>query len=519
MSKSAISRRRFLHGAVGAAATVATGGCLPRPEPENPWPGPLWHPDGALKTLDRESYLWNMEVLSELPGRWIGGGEPLMSVWARGPERFAASISGWVDMSDARNPQFASTPTNFMGSCVAYNTRLKKWLAVQSVDGPKSGSTPDHPLGVFDPKEQARLAEIDDFRGARVFDVTDPLNPQLLAEHTVGDNGPGGHMGFYDGGRYAYLDAGWTDALRTENAIAPSGQGLVILDLLDPSAPVEVARWHYPGSLESETEEYEKQWFAGSRSAWAAAHGAPTVPIRVEDGGRYGYGGFGHFGMVVFDLSEIAKPKMIGQVRSGLQGLGGIPFHTCLPVVSNDRFPQLANKIVALGEPLHPDCSEPPSLSCIVDVEDPTRPRIVGYLPKPTPPKDAPYDDFCMARGRVGYHNTTNWTATGTARPELVIVTAFNAGIRVLDISDPTQPKEVAWFVPPKGPDERLDDFRSWSRGQGETAVVEWDRNIIWLGTPHATYALSCPALGEPRTDPEPVASWTMPHLNRGWDG
>jgi hypothetical protein len=472
-----------------------------------------------MKTLDQESYSWNMEVISELDGHWIGGGEPLMTVWAKGAQRFAASIDGWIDITDARKPQFVETPTNFMGSCVSYNTRLKKWLAVQSVAGPNTGPSPANPIGVYDPQERKRLEGIKSFRGARVFDVSDPLSPELLAEHSVGEKAMGGHMGFYDGGRYAYLDAGWTDELRTENAIMPYGQGLVILDLLDPSAPVETARWHFPGSLKSENEEYEKHWFAGSRFAWAGAHGAPTVPTRIEDGGRYGYGGFGHFGMVVFDLSDIRNPKMVGRVTSDHQGLGSIPFHTCLPVIPNAKFPQLKNKIIGLGEPIHPDCSEPPSLSCIVDVEDPTRPRIVSYLPKPPPPEGAPYSDFCMARGRVGYHNTPNWTSTGNARPELVVATAFNAGIRVLDIADPTNPKEVAWFVPPKGPDARLEDYPSWSRGQGEMVVVEWDRNIIWLGTEHRTYALSCPSLGAPRTAPERVANWTLPHLNRGWDG
>ena len=35
---------------------------------------------------------------------------------------------------------------------------------------------------------------------------------------------------------------------------------------------------------------------------------------------------------------------------------------------------------------------------------------------------------------------------------KLTFITFFNAGVRVLDIRDPDQPKEVGYFIPPEAP-------------------------------------------------------------------
>ena len=60
---------------------------------------------------------------------------------------------------------------------------------------------------------------------------------------------------------------------------------------------------------------------------------------------------------------------------------------------------------------------------------------------------------------------------------------------RIFDISDPTAPKEVAWFVPPR--DGEIKKYTSWWRGTTENVFIEWDRNLIWIGTHEGTYCLS----------------------------
>jgi hypothetical protein len=57
--------------------------------------------------------------------------------------------------------------------------------------------------------------------------------------------------------------------------------------------------------------------------------------------------------------------------------------------------------------------------------------------------------------GRCGAHNVhENPPAKGAWKSEnIVLGTFFNAGVRAYDISDPYDPREVAWYIPeaPKG--------------------------------------------------------------------
>jgi hypothetical protein len=122
--------------------------------------------------------------------------------------------------------------------------------------------------------------------------------------------------------------------------------------------------------------------------------------------------------------------------------------------------------------------------------------------------------DFCFARGRFGSHNTQCWLAPGAERPEIMAIAWFNAGVRVFGLSNPTAPKEVASFVPPRDGD--MNNYDSWWRGTSENCFVEWDRNRIWVGCHEGSYCLSCPALGKPITEPRKVDKWSVAHCNVG---
>jgi len=301
-----------------------------------------------------------------------------------------------------------------------------------------------------------------------------------------------------------------------ENAGRPTSNGLMIVDLSDPANVKEVARWWVPGQKFGEEDEYKKYVFAGDESSWSGNHGSMAVPKRPEDGGTIGYAGFGAFGMFVMDLTDITQPRPIGHFRYEFETIGGIPYHTIYPVMANAAFPQLQNIVIGVPEALEPDCREPYRTPYVIDVSDPRNPRLVGMFPRPKAPKDAPYSDFCFARGRFGSHNTQCWLAPGTSRPEIFAAGWFNAGLRVFDISDPTQPREIGWYVPPRT--GQIEDYRSWFRGTSESAFVERDRNLIWLGTHEGTYCLSTPQLGKPVLEPRRIERWSVPHCNVGWD-
>ena len=519
-----ISRRALLKNAAGAALAAAgaslSGVLDAGAQVTGLTPGggkvPFRLPPGALNYLDRKQYIHNMDIHAHLPGASINGGEPLMAMWAKGRQRMLPGSGGWIDISDAKNPVVVKTERRGAGGAVVYNTKLRKWIAMSSAAAPLTSATPEFPYGQYDKELRDRTINFKGLRGIRTWDVTDPAKPNLLQEFSTGEKGMGTHMNFYDGGKYAYLECAWDDQLRMENAQRPMSHGLMIVDMSDPARVKEVSRWWVPGQRRGEEDEYKKFTFAGDESSWTSSHGALTVPKRVEDGGTVGYGGFGAFGMYVMDLTDITKPKPYGKVRYEYETIGGIPFHTCHPVIADAAHPRLQNIVIGIPETIQADCREPYKIPYVVDVKDPRNPRIIGFFPRPVAPPDAPYSDFCFARGRFGSHNTQCWLAPGAAHPEIMAITWFNAGIRVFDLSNPLAPKEVAWFVPPRGGE--IDKYESWWRGTSEDVFVEWDRNLIWLGTHEGSYCLSTPALGKPVLEPRKVGKWSVAHCNVGWD-
>jgi len=495
------TRREFLQRAAGAALAAQV---------------PLRLPMGALNYLDRKQYIHNMEIHAHLPGMTASGGEPLAALWARGPQRLLSGGGGFLDITDARKATMVHRGSYQGSANVVYNRQLRKWLALTSAQAPLTDPNPQYPRGKYHAEYAEKSITSKSFRGIRTYDVTDPGKVALLQEFSTGEKGAGTHMNFYDGGKYAYLDCGWDDQLRLEATERPYGNALMIVDVSDPAKIQEVSRWWVPGQRLGEEEEYRKWPFAGDQSSWTGNHGAATVPKRVEDGGTVGYCGMGAFGMYVLDLTDIRKPKVFGRVSHELEALGGIPFHTCYPVIADAAHPRLQNLVIGIFESLEADCREPFHTSYVVDVKDKRNPKIIGLFPRPAAPPDAPYADFCQARGRFSSHNMQAWLAPGVMRPDFVAVTYFNAGLRIYDISNPTEPKEVAYFVPAR--DGEINDFASWRRGTSENVFVEWDRNLIWLTTHEGVYCLSTPFLGKPVLEPRKITRWSVEHLNVGFD-
>jgi hypothetical protein len=522
--RTGLGRRALLKGAagaaLGAAAAGVTGAFGARAQVSGLYtsnvPPQLPLPMGALTYLDKQQYIHNMEIHAHLSGATISGGEPLMAMWARGKQRLLPAGGGFVDVSEATKPVVMNKQVVRGGGTVTYNTKLKKWILMATAAQPLTSATPEFPHGQYDKELRDKILAYKGLRGIRNYDITDPNKPNMLQEFNTGEKGNGTHHNYYDGGQYAYLDCGWDDQLRLENHQRPFSNALMIVDMSDPANVKEVSRWWVPGQRLGEEAEYKKYVFAGDHTSWTGNHGAISVPKRVEDGGTLGYGGFGAFGMYVMDLSDIKHPQPYGHMQYEFNTYGTIPFHTCLPITTDAAHPRLRNIVVAAHESVEADCRENYHTPYVVDVKEPRNPRIIGLFPRPQAPLGAPYNDFCLARGRFGSHNTHCFIQPGAPKPHIVAMTWFNAGIRIFDISDPTQPKEVASFVPPRDGD--INNYESWWRGTTENVFIEWDRNLIWIGTHEGTYCLSSPALGKPILEPTKIQKWSVPFANAGWD-
>jgi len=258
--------------------------------------------------------------------------------------------------------------------------------------------------------------------GALIWDVRNPVEPLLLGHFHTG--GFGTHRNFYDGGRYMHLAA---------NMAGYRSNIYVAVDISDPSMPHEVSRWALKGQRRDEPP--EKQL--------ASLHGPPYVE------NNRAWLPYGRGGAVLLDVSDIASPRLVSQFSIG--DFGSIMgCHTYLPLAGRKMG-------VLTTEAILENCGDSANLVALMDISDESKPRAMSLLPAPIPSDNAPYRSYADRGGKFGPHNIhmPHHQECLAKVGGLLHLTYFAAGLRIYDISDPYQPREVGYFVP-ADPAERL---------------------------------------------------------------
>jgi len=116
--------------------------------------------------------------------------------------------------------------------------------------------------------------------------------------------------------------------------------------------------------------------------------------------------------------------------------------HSAVPVPGRDL-------LVVNSEAIEEGDRDPLNYAFLVDIADETAPRILSSLPMPRPSPGLPYRSYYAKGARFGPHNQHHdqGNPAHARLPDHVLMTWFNAGLRIYDISDPWQPDEVGWFV------------------------------------------------------------------------
>ena len=256
--------------------------------------------------------------------------------------------------------------------------------------------------------------------GMRVFDLADPAAPREIGFMPVA--GIGLHRIWWVGGRYAYASAhfdGFVDHI------------LVVIDMADPTRPEIVGRWWFPGMHRAGGE--TQSWPAGQR--WALHH--------MITAGELGYAAWRDGGFTIMDVSDPTSPRLRAHRNWCPPFAGGT--HTPLPL------PGRGLAVVA-DEATSTRCAKGLAYTWVLDVRAPDNPVTIATLPTPKE------EDFCAKGGKFGPHNLHENRAGSFQSEELIFATYHNAGVRVFDITDAHEPREVAHFVPP--PPERIVDIR-----------------------------------------------------------
>jgi len=280
--------------------------------------------------------------------------------------------------------------------------------------------------------------------GFFIFDVSEPTQPRRIGHFQTGSTGT--HRNYYDGGNLVHAAAG-----------APGLTGKIyrIVDIADPANPREVGRFSLPEQT------------APTPGLKFSSHG----PAHIE--GNRAFLSYGDGGGIILDVSEMAQPRMISQLAfRGITATQGI--HTFLP---------LPRRKIALinDEAIRENGDENLNLAGIADISDEKQPRMISLFPLPEPPPESGLKNFYEKGGRFGPHNHhhPNHQACLEDRDDIAYLTYFNAGLRVYDIRDARQPKEIAYFVP-GDPKVRVGAKPSKLVAQTEDVLVD-RRGFIYL--------------------------------------
>jgi hypothetical protein len=267
--------------------------------------------------------------------------------------------------------------------------------------------------------------------GVELFDIATPEQPRSISVFDCsGEFSRGVHQLWFVDGKTVHFSGGAPD-FTPRNKL--DDQFYRAIDVSNPVKPREICRWWMPGLAATDSAPpppRHPKFDSGFRT-----HNTNVYPDRPDRA----YLGYIDGGMWILDLSDLSKPKPVGHWNPHPPFPGFT--HTAMPLFDRDL-------LVVSDESVRDKAADWPKLVWIMDMrrED----NLVNLSTLPLPPVEQQRN----VGGRYGAHNMhENRPGPAFRSSTLIFGSYFNGGVRVHDISDPFQPKEVAYFVPepPKG--------------------------------------------------------------------
>jgi hypothetical protein len=253
--------------------------------------------------------------------------------------------------------------------------------------------------------------------GFRLYDISDKAAPRLIHHQLTG--GIGVHRFDMDE-RYAYISSEMDGYI---------GNILVIYDIRDPARPEEVSRWWMQG-----------QHLAGGETpSWSGKR------HRLHHALRFGdemWASCWHGGFRIVDIDDITRPKSVASYN--YHPPFPEPTHTVIPLPQPIRGKRIA---LAIDEEDQAQSAKEEEQRrgrvhagmSTYDVSDYAQVKPLALFE--VSELDSPFARTPGARfGAHQFHERP----TGT----LVHAVWFSAGLRIIDVADPTAPREVGHFIP-----------------------------------------------------------------------
>ncbi len=490
---------------------------------------------GQLTYWDQKSYSKNMKVISFVPDiaspyhEW-------QNIVDFGKQRFMYVYNGRnLKIFDITNPHkvklVLTKGRNWSGqgpsdevnpfaegggvgaSSIMWNKDLGKYVMVQSFEVSRIGVLNDK---AREPDGVNKLRNWPKLKGFRVYAMNGPLPDQweLLAEKTTDYKHPDAPIGkqqgsgsldvpAYFGGQYMFLATAPDDSYALieypDYVHSPGYQAWDMSDLRNPKLLSQIT---VPGQVVGD-KDHEAAYLmnprAGNRTSWMGSRMPLFIPKPVEKGGTLAFGGMAGLGLYSFDISDPANTKIVGHLNFPPKFAGTEADNVDLSQYDRTGY------IFMNGYPMNDECFEPYKDIHVIDAKDPSNMKAVATFPRPTPPADAAFTDYCQRRGSFGPKRPGYHTQPGRSRDGVVVYAFYNAGIQVFDVKDPTKPEIAAYYVPRFPTDAEIPEDVKGNLVFG--TYIEYDRNIIWAFTNHGMYALETPVLGKAQSG-VPKKSW-----------
>jgi hypothetical protein len=345
--------------------------------------------------------------------------------------------------------------------------------------------------------------------GLSIVDVTDPAQPTYLKHFPpTGVEASGTqHVQVCDGSALPNADDAKVYAIRTNGNLSYE-----VLDVTDPAAPqfvttiAETGVSSRPESERGNRETHKFQWdcatgiayLNGTAQGWRVTRvlqafdvGNPAAPKHIRDFGLAGHEPTSAEPMPAPQVAGLHQPFVVGNrmylgYNSGEEGVlqivdtqkflgDGAGGTEAPPTAASLAYPEIARVDlpsywgVHTAKPIYDfeiadygdnseartrdlllvaseagtfRCQEPRDVMLIFDITEEEHPVAISTFQVPEEP-----GDFCHRGGRFGPHSFADAYHPAFDK-KLVVLAYFNAGVRVVDIRNPFEPKEAARFIP-----------------------------------------------------------------------
>jgi len=290
------------------------------------------------------------------------------------------------------------------------------------------------------------VLDVSDIRKVQAAKKLDDL--KLSFFDTSGPYSRGVHNLWFVDGEFAHITTGSSDF---EPVNPLDDQYYMVVDLRNPRAPREVARWWFPGQRKGDAclpdcqLPRHPQFDVGYRPHQTEVF--PDHPDRL-------YMSYIEGGALIMDISGLADVKAGRSTTFTPKVLGR--FNTSPPFTgfTHTFQPTFSRGIAFMSDEENEDnCKAEPRLVWLVDIRNEKNPMVIA-----TAPLHATDGQLCKAGGRFGAHNIQP-NFPGPASKQLkntAVTTWFNGGVRIFRATEgpagvpnaPSHIDEIGYYIP-----------------------------------------------------------------------